>query len=128
MFQKQDLSKIIFTKHNKKARLYFLKNLFRLWKKVFWCYSHLVSKHNLYYDPFIGDPDSLAYRSVCSEKVCGPKKILIKIFIQFLYQNSSKSKGGSALLRQGLSCAINRLSIIFSLKSLLSLVKIEKSS
>ena len=34
----------------------------------------------------------------------------------------------SALLRTGLSRAISRLSIIFSLKSLLSVVKIEKSS
>ena len=37
-------------------------------------------------------------------------------------------KEESTLLRQGLSHAISRLSIIFSLKSLLSLVKIEKSS
>ena len=42
-----------------------------------------------------------------------------------LYQNRSKGKEESALLRQGLSRAIRRLSIIFSLKSLLSLVKIE---
>ena len=45
-----------------------------------------------------------------------------------LYENSSKGKEESALLRQGLSHAINRLSIIFSLKPLLSMVKIEKSS
>ena len=43
-------------------------------------------------------------------------------------QNSSKDEEESALLRQGLSRAIRRLSIIFSLKSLLSLVKIGKSS
>ena len=42
-----------------------------------------------------------------------------------LYQNSSKDKEESALLRQGLSSAVSRLSIIFSLKSLLSLVEIE---
>ena len=42
-----------------------------------------------------------------------------------LYQNRSKGKEESTLLRQGLSRAIRRLSIIFSLKSLLSLVKIE---
>ena len=40
-----------------------------------------------------------------------------------LYRNSSKSKEESILLRQSLSRAISRLSIIFSLKSLLSLVK-----
>ena len=45
-----------------------------------------------------------------------------------IYQNSSKGKEESALLRQGLSRAVGRLSIIFSLRSLLSLVKIEKSS
>ena len=42
--------------------------------------------------------------------------------------NSSKGNEESALLRIGLSCAISRLSIILSLKSLLSLVKMEKSS
>ena len=45
-----------------------------------------------------------------------------------LYQNSSKGKEKSALLRIGLSRAICKLSIIFSLKSLLSPVKMEKSS
>ena len=40
----------------------------------------------------------------------------------------SKCKEESALLRIDLSRAIRTLSIIFSLKSLLSLVKIEKSS
>ena len=45
-----------------------------------------------------------------------------------LYQNSSKGKEESALLRTGLSRTICRLSFIFSLKSLLSLVKMEKSS
>ena len=45
-----------------------------------------------------------------------------------LYQNSSKDNEESTLLRTGLSCAISSLSIIFSLKSLLSLVKMEKSS
>ena len=45
-----------------------------------------------------------------------------------LYQNSCKGKEESALLRAGLSHAIKRLSIIFSLKSLPCLVKIEKSS
>ena len=45
-----------------------------------------------------------------------------------LYQNSYKGKDESTLLRQGLSGAVSRLSIIFSLKSLLSMVKIEKSS
>ena len=44
-----------------------------------------------------------------------------------LYLNSSKGKEESPLLRVGLSRTISRLSIIFSLKSLLSLVKIEKS-
>ena len=42
--------------------------------------------------------------------------------------NSSKDKEESALLIIGLPRAISRLSIIFSLKSLLSLVKMEKSS
>ena len=42
-----------------------------------------------------------------------------------LYQNSLKVKEESTLLRQGLLGAISRLSIILSLKSLLSLVKIE---
>ena len=45
-----------------------------------------------------------------------------------LYQNSSKDNEESTLKRTGLSCTISRLSIIFSLKLLLSLVKIEKSS
>ena len=45
-----------------------------------------------------------------------------------LHLNSSKDKEESALLIIGLSRAISRLSIIFSLKSLLSLVKMEKSS
>ena len=45
-----------------------------------------------------------------------------------LYQNSSKENEEAALLRTGLSRVISRFSIIFSLKSLLSLVKIEKSS
>ena len=40
-----------------------------------------------------------------------------------LYQNSSKRKEESALLRTGLSRAISSLSITFSLKSLLSLAK-----
>ena len=44
------------------------------------------------------------------------------------YQNSSKGKEKSTLLRPTLLPAISRLSIIFSLKSLLSLVKIEKPS
>ena len=43
-------------------------------------------------------------------------------------KNSSKDKEESALLRIGLSRAISRLSIILSLKSLLSLVEMEKSS
>ena len=42
-----------------------------------------------------------------------------------LYQNSSKAKEESTLLRQGLSRAISRLSISFSLKLLLFLVEIE---
>ena len=41
---------------------------------------------------------------------------------------NSKGKEESTLLRIGLSRVISRLSIIFSLKSLLSLVKMEKSS
>ena len=45
-----------------------------------------------------------------------------------LYKNSSKGKEESALLRIGLSRAISRLSINFSLKTLLSLVKMEKPS
>ena len=45
-----------------------------------------------------------------------------------LYQNISKGKEKSALLRQGLSHAISWLYIIFSLTSLLFLVKIEMSS
>ena len=45
-----------------------------------------------------------------------------------LYQNSSKSNEESALLRPALSRATSRLSIISSLKSLLSLAKIEKPS
>ena len=45
-----------------------------------------------------------------------------------LYQNSSKGKEESALLRQGLSRAISRLSIIFSLELLTPLVKIENCS
>ena len=45
-----------------------------------------------------------------------------------LHQNSSKGKEECALLRIGLSRAIIRLSIIFSLKSLISLVKTGKSS
>ena len=45
-----------------------------------------------------------------------------------LYQNSCKGKNESALLRASLSHAISRISIIFNLKLLLSLVKIEKSS
>ena len=45
-----------------------------------------------------------------------------------LYQNSSKDNDESTLLRTGLSRAFTRLSIIFNLKSLLALVKIEKSS
>ena len=44
-----------------------------------------------------------------------------------LYQNSSKGKEESALLRTGLSRAISWLFIMFSLKSLLSLIKIENS-
>ena len=45
-----------------------------------------------------------------------------------LCQNSPKVNRKSALLRTAMSQAISRLSIFFSLKSLLSLVKIEKSS
>ena len=45
-----------------------------------------------------------------------------------LYQNSCKGKNESALLRASLTHAISRISIIFNLKLLLSLVKIEKSS
>ena len=45
-----------------------------------------------------------------------------------LNENSSKGKEESGLLRIGLSRAISRFSIIFNLKSLLSLVKMEKSS
>ena len=45
-----------------------------------------------------------------------------------LYQNSSKDNDESTLLRTSLSRAITRLSIIFNLKLLLALVKIEKSS
>ena len=45
-----------------------------------------------------------------------------------LYQNSSEGKEESTLLGKGLSHTISRLSIIFSLKPLLDLVKIEKSS
>ena len=45
-----------------------------------------------------------------------------------LYQYSSKGKEESAFLRQSLSRAISRLSIILSLRSLPSLVKMEKSS
>ena len=42
------------------------------------------------------------------------------------YQNSSRGKEKFVLLRAGLSRVPSTLSIIFSLKSLLSLVKIEK--
>ena len=45
-----------------------------------------------------------------------------------LHQNNSKGKEESALLRIGLSRTISRLSIIFSLKSLFFLVKMENSS
>ena len=44
-----------------------------------------------------------------------------------LYQNSSKCKEGSALLRKDLSRAISRV-FNFSSKSLLSLVEMEKTS
>ena len=43
-----------------------------------------------------------------------------------LYDNSSEGKEKPALLRIGLSHAITRLSIILSLKSLVSLVKMGK--
>ena len=45
-----------------------------------------------------------------------------------LYQNSTEGKVESASLRTSLSREISKLSLTFSLKSLLSLVKIEKSS
>ena len=45
-----------------------------------------------------------------------------------LNQNNSKGHEESALLRIGLSRAISRLSAVLSLKSLLSMVKIEKTS
>ena len=45
-----------------------------------------------------------------------------------LYENSSTGNEESAFLRTGLSRKISRLSVTFSLKSLLSQVKIEKSS
>ena len=48
--------------------------------------------------------------------------------ITMLYQNSSKGNEDSTLLRTALSRGISSFSIIFSLKSLLSLVKIEKVS
>lgn len=41
-------------------------------------YHRSISKHNLYYDPFIGDGDSLAYRSGCNENVHGPTKSIQK--------------------------------------------------
>ena len=44
-----------------------------------------------------------------------------------LHQNCPKGKEKPALLRQSLSRAIIRFSIIFSLKSLFYLVKIQKS-
>ena len=44
------------------------------------------------------------------------------------YQNSSKGNEESALLRTVLSRAISKLSIIFSVNSLIFLVKIEDSS
>ena len=43
-----------------------------------------------------------------------------------LHQNNPKCNGRSSFLRTDLSLAISRFSIIFSLKPLLSLVKIEK--
>ena len=42
-----------------------------------------------------------------------------------LHQNGSKGNEESAFLRLGLSHEVRKLSIMFSLKSLLSLVKIE---
>ena len=45
-----------------------------------------------------------------------------------LNQNNSKGHEESAFLRIGLSRAISRLFAVLSLKSLLSMVKIEKSS
>ena len=44
------------------------------------------------------------------------------------YQNSSRGINISVLLSLALSCSINRLHIILSLKSLLSVAKTEKSS
>ena len=37
-------------------------------------YRRSVSKHNLYYDPFIGDGDSASYREVCNSQVYGDIK------------------------------------------------------
>ena len=47
---------------------------------------------------------------------------------QSIYQNSSRFIDVSTLLSIGLSGSINRISIVLSLKSLISFIKAEKSS
>ena len=41
-------------------------------------YQRSVEKHRLYYDPFVGDEDSSAYREVCKSQVYGPTKLVGK--------------------------------------------------
>ena len=41
-------------------------------------YERSVEKNSLYYDPYIGDGDSSAYRELCKTNVYGPSKLIEK--------------------------------------------------
>lgn len=41
-------------------------------------YQRSIEKNNLFYDPFVGDGDSSAYREVCQTQVYGPTKLINK--------------------------------------------------
>ena len=41
-------------------------------------YERSVEKHSLFYNPFIGDGDSSAYRDLCNINVYGPAKLIEK--------------------------------------------------
>lgn len=41
-------------------------------------YQRSVKKNQLYYDPYIGDGDSSAYRELCKINVYGPTRLIQK--------------------------------------------------
>ena len=41
-------------------------------------YQRSVEKNKLYYNPFVGDGDSSAYRELCKSNVYGPTKVIQK--------------------------------------------------